>query len=196
MRLPILSPVLERPLRYIAVVASAIVLLSFGLFAIDETRDASEQSDGGDRRPRGATRSSDPSASQERARERAHSRVREAIDDADDVLVAPFAGLVDGSDSSGCGAACRRSSPWSSTASGCRSWPASRGDELDRRGRAGAEVRFGAQADFAIGVEEELILRRPGARGRCRTRASTCWRAWASPTHGPRATPTPTPTRR
>ena len=37
---------------------------------------------------------------EERARERAHSRAREAIDDADDVLVAPFAGLVDGSASS------------------------------------------------------------------------------------------------
>jgi hypothetical protein len=91
--------VLEGLLRTVSIVASAIVLLSFALFAIDETRDASEKSAaaiaGLD-----ATRASDPSARQERARERAHSRTREAVDDADDVLVAPFAGLVSGSESS------------------------------------------------------------------------------------------------
>jgi hypothetical protein len=86
-------------MRTVSVVASAIVLVSFGLFAIDETRNASEASA---RAIAGleATRSSDPSARQERARERAHSRAREAIDDADDLLVAPFAPVVSGSDSS------------------------------------------------------------------------------------------------
>jgi hypothetical protein len=86
-------------MRTVSVVASAIVLVSFGLFAIDETRNASEESA---RAIAGleATRSSDPSARQERARERAHSRAREAIDDADDLLVAPFAPVVSGSDSS------------------------------------------------------------------------------------------------
>jgi hypothetical protein len=91
--------VLEGLLRTVSIVASAIVLLSFALFAVDETRDASAQSTaavaGLD-----ATRDSDPSPRQERARERAHSRTREFIDDADDILVAPFASIADGSDSS------------------------------------------------------------------------------------------------
>ena len=89
-----------------------------------------------------ATRASDPSAGEERARERAHSRAREVVDDADDVLVAPFAGgrerleqLV------GRAAACPTLlGAASSTASGCRSWPASPGDGLDRRRRAGASA--------------------------------------------------------
>ena len=89
----------EGLLRTVSIVASAIVLLSFALFAIDETRDASEQS-AASIAGLEATRASDPSARQERARERAHSSQREVIDDADDVLVAPFAGLVDSSSSS------------------------------------------------------------------------------------------------
>jgi hypothetical protein len=91
--------VLEGLLRTVSIVASAIVLLSFAFFAIDETRDASEKSTAAIAGLE-ATRQSDPSGSQERARERAHSRAREAVDDADDVLVAPFASIVSGSDSS------------------------------------------------------------------------------------------------
>jgi hypothetical protein len=91
--------VLEGLLRTVAVVAGAIVLLSFALFAIDETRDASEQSAQAIAGLE-ATRASDPSAGQERARERAHSGTRELIDDADDVLVAPFASIVTSSESS------------------------------------------------------------------------------------------------
>ena len=90
---------LEGLLRTVAVVAGAIVLLSFALFAIDETRNASEQSQAAVAGLE-ATRASDPSPRQERARERAHSRAREVIDDADDILVAPFAPIVSSSDSS------------------------------------------------------------------------------------------------
>jgi hypothetical protein len=86
-------------LRTAAIAASAIVLVSFGLFAIDETRDFSNRSvaavQGLD-----ATRSATPTASEERARERAHSRVRETIDDADDILVTPFAPATKSSSSS------------------------------------------------------------------------------------------------
>jgi hypothetical protein len=91
--------VLESILRTAAIVASAIVLVSFGLFALDETRDAAKQSAtavaGLD-----ATRTADPSPTEERARERAHGSVREAIDDADDVLVAPFAPITANTESS------------------------------------------------------------------------------------------------
>jgi hypothetical protein len=90
---------MEGLLRTAAIVASAIVLVSFGLFAIDETRDASDRSVAAITGLE-ATRSADPTAREERARERAHSKVREAIDDADDVLVTPFAPLTEGSSSS------------------------------------------------------------------------------------------------
>ncbi len=90
---------LARILRLASVVASVIVLVSFALFAIDETRNAAEESAaavaGLD-----ATRAPTPTASEERARERAHNSVREAIDDANDILVAPFAPIADGMSSS------------------------------------------------------------------------------------------------
>ena len=76
-------------LRALSVVASAVVLLSFGLFALDETRTASQRSAAEVAGLR-ASRTPDPNAGEERARERAHSSVRELIDDADDVLIAPF----------------------------------------------------------------------------------------------------------
>jgi len=82
--------VLEGPLRVAAFVASAIVLVGFALFALDETREASSRSA---RAVAGldATRETTPTAEQERDREAAHSSLREAIDDANDVLLAPFA---------------------------------------------------------------------------------------------------------
>jgi hypothetical protein len=82
--------VLASLLRAAAVVASAIVVVSFGLFALDETRAASKRSAAEVAGTR-ASRSVDPDPTEERARERAHSDVRELIDDADDVLLAPFA---------------------------------------------------------------------------------------------------------
>jgi len=94
-----LSGDMEGFLRTAAVIASAIVLVSFGLFAIDETRDASNASIAGIAGLE-ATRVADPTASEERAREKAHGKVHEAIDDADDVLVKPFASVADGSSSS------------------------------------------------------------------------------------------------
>ena len=89
---------LEGILRTAAVVVSAIALVSFGLFALDETRDAAKQS-AAEVAGLNASSSADPSTSEERARERAHGSVREAIDDVDDVLVAPFASISDHFDS-------------------------------------------------------------------------------------------------
>lgn len=77
---------------------SLLVSLGFLLFAIDETRDASTRS-ATQVAGRSASRSADPNPDQERSRERAHGTVREAIDDANDLLLAPFAGLSSGSDS-------------------------------------------------------------------------------------------------
>ncbi len=91
--------VFQGPLRLISVVASVVVLLSFAAFAIDEARSGSQSSQAGISGtayaplpdPAGYA---DPSPAQERAREADHGAVREALDDADDVLLAPFAALT------------------------------------------------------------------------------------------------------
>ena len=85
---------LERPLRYIAIIASAIVLVSFSLFAIDETRAASVQSRAAIAAQEVTGRDPSAAAAVERLREKRHSAVRERIDDANDVLTQPFSGLV------------------------------------------------------------------------------------------------------
>lgn len=87
---------LERTLRAASVIACLLVLAGWTLFALDETRTASQAS-AAEVAGRAAARAPDPSPRQERAREAIHSRPRELIDDANDVLLAPFAGLVDGS---------------------------------------------------------------------------------------------------
>jgi hypothetical protein len=81
--------VLERPLRLAAVVTSAIVLVSFGLFAANELRTASAESRA---RIAAADASNDPDAAArlERIREREQSALHEALDDVNDVLTAPF----------------------------------------------------------------------------------------------------------
>jgi hypothetical protein len=90
-----LSLVLEGLLRTVSVATSAIVVVSFAMFAIDDSRAASQRSADAVAGLQ-ATSTADPSPNQERAREKAHSTPRELIDDADDVLLAPFAGIASG----------------------------------------------------------------------------------------------------
>lgn len=85
-----LAPVFEAVLRAVSVVTSAFVLLGFGLFATDQVREASERT----RDQIAGIERADPTAAQERARERAHSRPREVIDDVNDALLSPFAGVT------------------------------------------------------------------------------------------------------
>ena len=59
--------------------------------APSSSRTRSRASTSRRRRPR---TSASPTPRTERARERAHGKVREAIDDADDVLVEPFSGVI------------------------------------------------------------------------------------------------------
>lgn len=77
-------------LRLAAIAATLVLVASFGAFAVDELGGASSRNE--------AKLSQDleanPSPPAERQRERDHGAVREAVDDADDVLVAPFAGIV------------------------------------------------------------------------------------------------------
>jgi hypothetical protein len=82
--------VLERPLRYLAIVLSLIVATGFVLFAFDDFGRASQEEQG---RIAGYE-VADPTPAGEREREQRHSKARELVDDANDVLLKPFAGIV------------------------------------------------------------------------------------------------------
>ena len=85
----------ERPLRYLAITLTLIVAAGFVLFALDDFDRASNSSVN---RIAGYT-ATDPTPSGERERERRHSKARELVDDANDVLLRPFAGLTENSES-------------------------------------------------------------------------------------------------
>ena len=81
---------LERLLRSIAILLSLLVAAGFTLFAIDDfgrASNASRDRIAGNARP-------DPTPVAERQREARNSRARELVDDANDVLLRPFAGVV------------------------------------------------------------------------------------------------------
>ncbi len=81
---------LERPLRILAVVLTLVVAASFTLFAIDDfgrASNASRDRIAGNARP-------DPIPRDERGREAHNSQAREFIDDANDLLLRPFDGVV------------------------------------------------------------------------------------------------------
>ena len=81
---------IERALRTVAIVLSLIVALGFCFFAVDEfDRASSTQRE----RLQGYERA-DPTAMGEREREKRNSSFREYIDDGNDILLKPFAGIV------------------------------------------------------------------------------------------------------
>lgn len=88
----------ERSLRALAILASLFVIGGWAGFAIDETRRASQQTQAEIAGAR-ASAQANPTANEERARERVHSAPREAMDDVNDVLLRPFAFVTDGSPS-------------------------------------------------------------------------------------------------
>jgi hypothetical protein len=90
--------VIERALRFAAVVCSLLVIAGWGWFAVDETRAASEQTQA-EIAGKTASRTASPDPDQERAREKVNSKLHEAIDDANDVLLKPFAAITEGSSS-------------------------------------------------------------------------------------------------
>ena len=85
----------ERPLRYLAITFGSIIVLSFVLFAWEQTRKASDATSAAIAAGSASAQVA-PSPTQERARETAHAAAREAIDDANDELTRPFAALVAG----------------------------------------------------------------------------------------------------
>lgn len=82
-------------------VATLIVASSFVLFAVDRMAEGSEAQRQSLRGSEGAADSRSaidvavPEPAVERVREATHSSARELLDDADDLLLTPFAGLVD-----------------------------------------------------------------------------------------------------
>jgi hypothetical protein len=86
--------VVARLLRLAAIGCSLLIVAGWGLFAIDETSAASKKTQAeiaGDQ----AASVPAPNPAQEAARAAAHGQLREAIDDANDVLLRPFAALGD-----------------------------------------------------------------------------------------------------
>jgi hypothetical protein len=78
-------------LRIAAAIACLFVVLGFCMFANEQ---ATAGSKGQVAKVNNAMNQPAPSSSDEQARQRAHGQAHEVIDDANDILLAPFAGLV------------------------------------------------------------------------------------------------------
>jgi hypothetical protein len=77
-------------LRLIALVACSIIALSFVLFAAEQASDASKGQ---------VSAVVDPGGAKEQQRQAlGHTKAREIIDDADDIILRPFAGAVNSQD--------------------------------------------------------------------------------------------------
>jgi hypothetical protein len=87
--------VLERILRMVAILVSAVIILSFALFAVDDLNGASQRNEA----KLAQDLEANPQPAAERQREKDHGALREAIDDANDGLVSPFDGIVSKDDS-------------------------------------------------------------------------------------------------
>ena len=87
-------------IRLIAIVCSGIVLLGFAYFATDEMSRGSQNQQnalGAELQSKPDPAPVAPSPDQEVDRERVNGKFREAVADANDVLIGPFVSLVDGS---------------------------------------------------------------------------------------------------
>lgn len=97
---------ISRLVMWVSTLASLVLLVSFGWFAVDELRDGSNQQiaklaselgpGGASPTPKvsGNINQANPPPRTERIRERRHGQVREVIDDGNDILVSPFTGIV------------------------------------------------------------------------------------------------------
>lgn len=83
---------MEGFIRIVAVAASLLVVAGFVAFAVDELGAASKRTQAELDRASAPS----PTAQEEKSRERRHTRVREYVDDANDILLAPVAWLSDG----------------------------------------------------------------------------------------------------
>jgi hypothetical protein len=83
-------PMIQRVLLWVSTICTVIVVVSFGLFALEEAGASSKKQEAAVDQ----VNEPDPTPHTERAREQKHTAVREAIDDANDILVSPFTGIV------------------------------------------------------------------------------------------------------
>ncbi|HEX6714685.1 MAG TPA: hypothetical protein VF066_14935 [Thermoleophilaceae bacterium] len=94
-----MSPV-AAVVRWLAILASAFVTLSFLYFAVNQTSNASQNqvksiSGGSGVKAESATKVPDPPKDVEKVREHEDDKLHEFVDDVDDVLLSPFTGIVD-----------------------------------------------------------------------------------------------------
>ena len=87
-------------IRLAAILTSIVVLLGFAFFAVDEMDKGSKTQQSALAEGTGTPASPEvvavaPTPGEEAARERRNGGARELIDDANDVLLAPFANLID-----------------------------------------------------------------------------------------------------
>jgi hypothetical protein len=86
--------------RWASLIACAFVALSFLFFAVNQTSTASQNqvtaiSGGVGVKAESATKVPNPSPAVEKVREEENDPFHEFVDDVDDVLLAPFTGIVD-----------------------------------------------------------------------------------------------------
>jgi hypothetical protein len=85
-------------IRLAAILTSIVVLLGFAFFAVDEMDKGSKTQQSALGEGTGTPASPEavaPTPGEEAARERRNGGPRELVDDANDVLLAPFANLID-----------------------------------------------------------------------------------------------------
>jgi hypothetical protein len=90
--------VIERVLRLAAIACSLLVIAGWGWFVIDETGTASANTQA-EIAGQQASRAPSPDPDQERDREKVNSSLHEVVDDANDVLLKPFASITENNDS-------------------------------------------------------------------------------------------------
>jgi hypothetical protein len=85
---------IQRVLLWVSTICTVIVVVSFGLFAIEEAGASSKKQ----QLAVDQVNQPDPTPHTERAREAKHGAARELVDDANDILVSPFTGVVNSDD--------------------------------------------------------------------------------------------------
>jgi hypothetical protein len=94
-------PAMGSLVRIVAIVCSGLVLLGFAYFATDEmSRGSQNQQNALSAELKGTPDPAPlaPTSGEEAAREARNGTVREAVEDANDVLIGPFAGIAENSD--------------------------------------------------------------------------------------------------
>lgn len=89
---------IERALRFAAIVCSLLVILGWGWFAADQAGNASQQTQA-EIAGQSAKSTASPDPDQEADREKVNSDLHEYVDDANDVLLKPFAPIAKDSSS-------------------------------------------------------------------------------------------------